>query len=811
MNNTRFVIDNDEEQSIDLIKWLNILLSNWIIIVTCILVAFFIAFIINKTAMPKYEVASTILVKESINPLDRFQEASPLSVGYVAENQLNNEIGILTSNSLITRTLIKQEDWLSYKCQKKGLFQQVNFHCPFTIEFDKYHPQLAGVEFVLEFLSDSIFTLTSEADKFIVYDYEDYKGNLIQTEFALQEKKVLGEIITGDNFQFSVIPNTSIDFSIVKDYKYSFKFQTLNSLKSKFQTFSVENSRNSSILMLKHRTKNPEKSSIFLNYLLQEYLAKGIERENQIAINTIDFIDNQLVSITDSLSSSENQLESFRQQNKLLNVDFQAEQAFEKMDELQNEKNQLIVKQSYIDYLQKSLRAESEIDNLILPSTLNITDPVLNNLVQELVGLLKDYSESSVNSLKNNPYISSLEQKITYTKNKLLETIENISGITVLSMENNQKRINEVEILINKLPQDQRRLLNIERKFQLNDELYTFLLTKRSEMQIMKASNLPENEILDAASAKEAIQVFPNKRMNYILALFAGFAIPVALLWMYYSFNQKIRTIDDLQEITDYPVIANVFNDFMPGELAKKQNSPIRESLRTLRANLQFSIHEEESNIIMITSAIPSEGKSYISKNLAYVYSQFGKKVCLADFDLRKGKLSSGFGLKKEEGLSTYLSNRNELNEILCNTDEGFSVLPAGSIPPNPGVLIASDKTKELFHELKKEFDIVIIDTPPIGVVSDALFLSSIVDQILFVSRYNISPKSLLTHVFQELKKKKVRNLGIIFNALPNKKRSYGYSYGYGYGYGYFDDKSQRKYSKIFSKTSLFKRRDRIA
>ncbi|MCG8699418.1 MAG: polysaccharide biosynthesis tyrosine autokinase, partial [Bacteroidales bacterium] len=309
----------------------------------------------------------------------------------------------------------------------------------------------------------------------------------------------------------------------------------------------------------------------------------------------------------------------------------------------------------------------------------------------------------------------------------------------------------------------------------------------------------PKNEILDFATGSEYKVVFPNKKLNYLVGLFLGFVLPMLFLWLYHNFNKRIRSIDDIKQLTNYPVIATIFNDTNPGIFIKEQNSAIKESLRTLKANLQFIINEEQSNIIMITSTIPGEGKSYISTHLASIYTSFGKSVCLADFDLRKGKLSRNFNVFSEEGLSTFLSDRSSLEDIICKSEYGFDILPSGAMPPNPGVLISSSNCDKLFKLLKEKYDIVIIDTPPVGVVSDTLFLNTKVEQILYVSRFNESPTPLLNHVLSELEMKKIDNLAIILNAVPNKKHTYGYSYGYGYGYGYYS-KDKNRFFKFLNK-----------
>ncbi|MCG8700832.1 MAG: hypothetical protein MI922_22450, partial [Bacteroidales bacterium] len=494
MNKQNNLIEIDNEQGVDILKWLQLILSNWLFILICIIISLVVAFYVNKLSTPLYTIQSTILINDYHNPLDKI--VIPAVSGYQQAFQIENEIGILKSSNLINSTINKLNFWVDYK-SKTNNFTYVSIpDCPFTVEFDLFHPQLVSSAFKLSYVNDSTFKVEVETDETFTYDYFYHKNLKRITGYNNEHIITVGNSIETPNYKFTVIFNDSIDVKKLIENRYAFEFHSLKRIKGKYSQFEVENIRGSSILKLTLKSANPKKAAVFLNKLTEEYLNKGIEREDKIASKTIEFIDNQLVSIVDSLTVSENQLEDFRKQNQLLNLDFQAQQAFQKMEELQNEKSRFIVKLRYIDYLTESLSNDEHTDNLIVPASLEINDPVLNNLVNDLVRLFKEHSELSLNSLKNNPYLSSLEQQINYTKEKLSETIKNISDATQLALDNNQKRIDLIEKRINKLPQDQRMLFNIERRFQLNDELYTFLLTKRSEMQIIKASNLPKNEIL---------------------------------------------------------------------------------------------------------------------------------------------------------------------------------------------------------------------------------------------------------------------------------------------------------------------------
>ena len=784
-----------EEQELDFKKWILIIRSNWILIIAFVTVAVFIAYIFNKTTVPQYEVHASILVKPKTDPL----AFSPNITGnFLNEYIIKNEIAILNSSTLLKKTISNLPQFrLEYYKTGGSYDKDITFNSPFSVVVDTMHQQIIGTKFNISFLNDTLYEIHIESENQALYDYrsESIVGNI--SDFELNDTIEVGSFFSTEYCRFVVLPSKNFSMATKRDKNYAFRCLSPQMLQQIYSGFEVANNSNSSVLNVKTKLPNPKKGVLFLNELCDQYLYRGIEKENLMASITIDFIDKQLIEIVDSLNSSEDQLEEFKTKHKVLNLDFQAEQVFQKLDELQAEKSKLLVKRRYLQYLKENLnKEENEIKDLVIPSTLEITDPVLNKLVLDIIELQKERTDITLNSKKSNPYILSLNERISKIESQLLETIDNINDVTQLSIENIDKRIFNVESQIQKLPQNQRQLFNIERRFRLNDELYTYLLQKRSEMQIQKASNLPNNEILDYATTDNAFQVHPNTSRNYFIALLLGSFLPILLLVIFRAFNEHIQSNEELEGLSPYPIIGSIFLDNTPNQLKKDAAGQIMESFRTLRANLKFCLNEEESAVIMVSSAIPSEGKSYISLNLASTYSLFGKKVCLLDFDLRRAKLASYLNIKRETGVSTYLNGDNNLDKTLVSTELGFDFMPSGPIPPNPSVLIASEYTFRLIEILKAKYDIIILDTPPLGVISDSLYLSNLSDLFLFIVRHNVAPKPILKHLFEEFEKRNLKNVNLLVNAVPSKRKGYGYGYGYAYGYGYGYNKYIKKQKK---------------
>lgn len=781
-----FRFEELNEQGIDFKYWLLKIVTNWPLFLLFVGLALGVASLVNSFRQPEFEVTTSLLIKpdqSTLYELVPFQQST-----LPGTNVLENEIGIIKSTSLLKRSIEKMPMVVEYFEKRNFLQHELIKDIPFSVHFDSISPSAYDVLFTATFNADS--TIEINSDEFL----EKLELNASNTsETAICCKGRFFEEMVAPNCKFRILPSATYQKWPGKSVYY-FRILSKEKLTAKLSKFKVDNIKSSSILVLSLRHTNPTIAARFLNILSQEYLLKGVERDNLIAIRTIDFIDRQLVSIVDSLQSSESQLEDYRISNNAINLDFQAQQAFQRADNLQREKSLQAVKLRYLNYLKECLtRMTDNMSELIVPSTLDINDAVLNSLVLEMMQLNKERNELSLNSRKDNPYISSLEEQIQHTQSSLLETVKNIYEASELKIEDIDRQLAENELRINKLPQDQRMLLNIERNFQLNDEIYTFLLTKRSEMQIQKASNVPFNEVLDAAQAGSARLIAPNKRRNLASALLLGLLIPFLLIWIKDALNDKIHSVDDIKQLTDIPVIATIIVDEQPNAVERDIRDLVLESFRTLVAGLKFTLPEQEASALMVTSAIPAEGKSYVSMRLASMYASFSKKVCLLDMDLRKARLSKNLGLQPNEGISTYLSKQSQLDTIITQSEYGFDVLPVGPIPPNASILLASKMVGKLFNQLRKNYDLIIVDTAPVAVVSDAQYLYPMIDSVLFVSRFNVTPKPLLEKVFEDLKRKNVDTKhNIIINAVPALRRNYGYQYGYGYTYNYNYNQPER-------------------
>jgi capsular exopolysaccharide synthesis family protein len=398
--------------------------------------------------------------------------------------------------------------------------------------------------------------------------------------------------------------------------------------------------------------------------------------------------------------------------------------------------------------------------------------------------------------------VLSVDAKIKNTKKTILENVENMYNATRISIKDIDQRIEEISKKVNKLPETERKLFGYERKFKLNDALFTFLLTKRSEVQIAKASYLPDNEVLDIARETEYIPIAPKSSRNFIIAFLLGFGLPIIYLLLKDFFNDKVLIIEDIESVTDYPILGHVIHNKEKTHtvIADYPLSIPAESIRAIRTNFQFIGNTSGTNVVLITSSMMSEGKSFISLNLALSFALNNKRTILINFDMRKPKMHNYLGMENDKGLSLYLSGNAKIEDILLNTSyPNLDVILAGTIPPNPMELISGKNTQIMIEELKKSYDFIILDSPPVGMVADSLLLVNFSDVILYIARQNQTLKRVFSQQINNLQKKGIKNVNIILNDIQvgRKFQNYSYGYAYSYGYGYIYGETSGKKKKV--------------
>lgn len=786
-----------EESSVDIKQLIYIFLNNWFLFAAFVFVALVIGFAINHFLPRVYQTSGTVLIKEGRSNYDATTIMTNMAYGNL--QNIDNELAILKSYTLTDRVVRKMNMEVTYMAKGRvQTFEQYK-SAPYTVEFDRSKPQAINLIYYISFLDNGKISLAANTDNYRTYDYilgetseridevVDFKGEYQQ-----------GEWIDNGYNRFRIVlndPEGNLNPAIRKQYFWLNSYPSLVKQMSGFSANAI--SKMASVASITMSGNNSRKIVEFVNTLMSEYVMRGLEKKNLVSENTIEFINNELASISESLKDAETDLKDFRTANDLMNLDLQASQIYTNLQALNKERAEMAVNVKIYKRLQDYIKVQiDDPENLAAPSTMGITDPLLNRMVDELVTLSQTKATQLLTQTEHHPQIVKLDEQIVTAKKTILETVNNLVLNAEMSLSEIDRRIAKVESESRVLPAKQQQLITYQRNFDFNDDTYKYLMQRRAEAQILRASNTPDNEILDEARLERTLLISPRSYMNYLIALIIGFLIPALYLFLKDFFNVTVNNRKDIEKLTKFPIIGQVAktDSKNPLVVVNSPKAPISESFRAIRTNIEYLTQGKSQSTILITGDTQGIGKTFNSINIACIYALYGKKTVLLGFDLRKPKIYQDFGLTNNVGISSYLSNKEPLDNVIQTSSAlpSLDIISAGPIPPNPAELIASDKCTELFEELKKRYDYIIVDTPPLGLVTDAFLLMRHTDVNLFIVRQDVTNKNIFSSVIKDLEDRGIK-VSIVLNGIETGKSygygkyryGYGYTYGYGYAYGY--------------------------
>jgi capsular exopolysaccharide synthesis family protein len=431
-----------------------------------------------------------------------------------------------------------------------------------------------------------------------------------------------------------------------------------------------------------------------------------------------------------------------------------------------------------------------------------IDDPLLQEFVNRLVQLSVERNQMQFSMEKENPVLERNSREIILTQQNLKESVGNLIRASKITESDLQKRAAEMQGKLAKLPTTEQQLINIRRKYELSSTQYDFLIQKRAEAELIRAGNLPDVQVIDPAADYGEPPIKPRRMFNLALGLFFGLLGPTLYVLIRIFFSNKLETKNDLEKSSSIPIIGTIGHSSGSSNIVIQNGlkSAVAESFRIIRTNLNFVFSQNaesdsRSKVVLVTSSVGGEGKTFCSINLSSIISISGAKTIIVGLDMRKPKIFNDFRLTNDTGLSEYLSNQVEIDQIIkATTIDNLDFITAGPVPPNPGELLMSPRLGQLITELKKRYDFVVLDTPPITLVSDAPELMKFADATLYVVRQNYTTRDLLSVINEQHTKRGIKNISLIFNDVIRKGYGYdyGYNYGYNYGYGYYDEDDQK-------------------
>mgnify|MGYP000130303915 FL=1 len=797
-----------EDKEIDIQELLFKYLIHWPWFVGAVIVCLISAYIYLYVATPVYNISATVLIKDdkkggSSNNVAGLDELG-LSGLITSSQSIDNEIEVLRSKTLVKEVVNYLNLYVTYQDDDQIPSKELYKTSPVQVSMIPQEAENLKKDIVIEIVvqpQGSLDVNVKMEDKEIQKHFEKLPAILPTDQGTLSFFQATDSISSKKNEEVS---------SPVQDVRHitATISQPMNVARGYCENLSIEpTSKTTSVVTISLKNSSLQRGQDFINQLLEMYNRNTNNDKNEIAQKTAEFIDERIGIISKELGSTEADLETFKRDAGITDLSSDAQIALTGNAEYEKKQVENRTQISLVEDLKKYL-GHNEYE--ILPSNVGLKDITLAAQIDRYNEMLIERKRLLRTSTENNPAIINLDTSIRATKANVQATLEGtLQGlfITKADLDREAKRYMR---RISDAPGQERQYVSIARQQEIKAGLYLMLLQKREENAIMLAATANNVKIIDDAIA-DVIPVSPRRSIIYLAALVLGIAIPVVVIFLIDLTKFKIEGRADVEKLTSVPVVGDIpltdEKNAKDGSIAvfENQNNLMSETFRNIRTNIQFML-QNNKKVILVTSTVSGEGKSFTSANLAISLSLLGKKVVIVGLDIRKPGLNKVFNLSsKEKGITQYLANPEmDLMSLvqLSDVNRNLYILPGGTVPPNPTELLARDGLDKAIEILKKNFDYVILDTAPIGMVTDTLLIGRVADLSAYVCRADYTHKAEYTLINELFHEQKLPNLCTIINGVDLKKRKYGYYYGYGkygkhygygkrygYGYGYGQEK----------------------
>jgi len=767
-----------------------------------------------QTTTPIFKSTTNVLVKTSNDNKIGGSRSSGGGSGDLVESSifsnrqinLDNELAMLSATPLLRRVVDLNQ--FNYYYYQLGKFRIKEISTPpFRVEVNQW--------------ADS-----SETGTLFLAEI-DQKGGIVSLSSIDKKKKAVrfqwGQEIDINHNRFRILRATEQLPAPDNLYKFECKSVAVAASEIKSSLVIAPYGVRTTIIKLELKGANPKKIPLILDAIVKEYDLQSVLDKNKVLVNTIDFIGQRLNLVTKELGDVETNIKDFKQENKILDIGTQTGSVLSQSAQIQQQLVQMGVQQQLYKMFYQQAK-NMQLDPQLLPVNIGIStsNEKLPGAIEQYNQLVLKKQREELSVGKNNPILVELKLQISQSYNQIMQILEDYGQAMEVQRKSLEKSLNQFDGMLSQAPAQEKTLIEIKRQQNVKEGLYLYLLQKREETAIATSSTISNYTQLDPAIVPYS-PIEPNEKGIYAYGILAGLIIPVLIIFLIDLLNDKILNRLDITKRTKMPIIAEVSHVQNSNRLivADKSRDHISEQFRILRTNLSFLL--QDNNVILLTSGMAGEGKSFVALNLAAVLAITGKKVALLEFDLRKPGLVKKLKVKKNTiGLSNFLSKQTDDLKDLYIPLENYTALHlygCGPIPPNPAELMVGDRMKLLFSKLKNEYDYIIIDTAPIGLVSDAFSLMDIVDTCLYVIRQRKSLKKQLNYVDDLYSNKQLKNVGLVFNDVKVGGRYgyYGHNYGYGYGvggaaqynynYGYgYGLRKTKGYGEIFESNTIWEK-----
>lgn len=766
----------DNTESLDIKALVMRYLRYWYLFVIGAAFALTAAHLYLRYSTPVYSIKATILIKdESGADLANSGVLGDLA-GLKANKSFSNEVLIIKSKGLMERVL--QELGLEVSYFGEGRIKSPELYggrSPIKAVVAQLDSAGLGKSFVVEVEDGNTFSIWEGENKVSTHN------------FGAQIKKKYGT--------FTIVADS--DVTNDKGRRVLIRFNDLRKLASRYSKQLGVKSVNefATVMELSLTDPVPAKGKDILNKLIEVYNRESINEKNLAVTKTIQFIDERLVYLTGELSDVEKDVQEYLQENRIIDQSASGGLYLNTAHGLNQQITENEIKLEILKSVESYLQNEENKFELV-PTSLDIADPTLGGLISNFNELQNQRRRLGRSVTENNPVLRNVNEQLEILRQNILENIRNIREGLLVVRRNLQANARQFESQVRQVPSMQRELTKISRQQGVKEGLYLFLLQKREEAALSQAITPSNSRVIDPAAAGGS-PIEPQSTNIYLIALLAGLAIPFAGIFLRDMLNDTVQELRDVEKGTSTPILGEIGHNESGNMLviSQESRSSSAELFRLLRANLQFAAGGKENKVILVTSSMSGEGKTFFSLNLAASLVMTGKKVVVLGFDLRKPKLTQGVNLPNNIGITNYLiSDTVQIEDMIQFAPEmpEMAIIGSGPIPPNPAELMLLPKIGTMIEELKEGFDYVILDSSPIGQVADSLALAPYIDSSLYIVRYNYTHKKQLQIIDNLYKSRKLKHPMIVLND-AKKNNSYGYSYGYGYGYGNYYEEDGKK------------------
>lgn len=766
----------NKDLDIDIAK--SVLRKNWFYLPIILLIGISIAFVILRYSKPLYE-SSAIIQRTTKDEGKKILEID----NFNSEDNLQQDVELLKSTFLLEKALKNLNLRISYFSEGKILTEEKYIQSPYHITlFELKDSTILNKRINVEGNLDEV-TLSFENNNFPSFKVKPsvpFENELFKIEFKINNDQ-----------QFLQSLNKNRLFFLFNDYR-----TLTNKLYKDLNVFVVNNEAKT--IQIAFKSNNSSLSTDVVSSLINTFFQYDLDKKSESSANVLNFIDDQLDTVFNQLKNSENAIQNFRDNSHSKDPEFVKNSVIAQLDMLQSQLLDADLEYELLKDINLGVnsRDRMEVYNLIPSITGTRFQNILTNQLEKLHELLESKEDASYGMTEENDNIKRINRNIDIQIETINRTIKSVKNQIQNKRNGLKNKIDELESKLYGVPAKEMQLSRLKRKFNLNEKYYSLLIEKRTQYEISKAGYTMDNLILQAPTSPKLIS--PQKKIVYIGVIIISFLIGLLfLVFKYVTFN-VIHNQNELKKLLPTSIgILGVVPNVKKAEsnsvlmVHKKPKSILAETYRNIRTNLQFILEQNKSNVIAISSSVSGEGKTFVALNLAGIFSMSGKKTVVLDLDLRKPKLHLGFNAENLDGMSSVLAGSIDWRSCIQHSElEGLDFISAGVVPPNPSELIINGRIDKVIEELKLEYDTIIIDNPPVGIVSDGVKILNHADCSIYVFRAGYSKRMFANRVRELLTEDKVKHLYTILNGVDLNKHSYGYGYGYG---GYYDDVEVKK------------------